>query len=203
MKSIATKTILLVIAALLSLSAAAGTPGVFEIDGAHSSVTFKIRHLISKVTGGFNDFTGTVKGNPEDPTKASVEFTIQAASIDTRNADRDAHLRNADFFDVEKFPEITFVSTKIVSAGEDLYKVYGKFTMLGVTKEIILPVTLNGTVTDPWGNLRAGFEITFQINRKDYGMIWNKGLDQGGMILGDEVEIFIALEAVKKTPEKK
>ena len=203
MKSIATKTILLVIAALLSLSAAAGTPGVFEIDGAHSSVTFKIRHLISKVTGGFNDFTGTVKGNPEDPTKASVEFTIQAASIDTRNADRDAHLRNADFFDVEKFPEITFVSTKIVSAGEDLYKVYGKFTMLGVTKEIILPVTLNGTVTDPWGNLRAGFEITFQINRKDYGMIWNKGLDQGGMILGDEVEIFIALEAVKETPEKK
>jgi polyisoprenoid-binding protein YceI len=203
MKSIATKTILLVIAALLSLSAAAGTPGVFEIDGAHSSVTFKIRHLISKVTGGFNDFTGTVKGNPEDPTKASVEFTIQAASIDTRNADRDAHLRNADFFDVEKFPEITFVSTKIVSAGEDLYKIYGKFTMLGVTKEIILPVTLNGTVTDPWGNLRAGFEITFQINRKDYGMIWNKGLDQGGMILGDEVEIFIALEAIKKTPEKK
>jgi len=192
----------LALAAALALPAASAAP-VFEVDGAHSYVTFKVRHLISNVKGSFNDFTGTIEGDPGDPAKAKVSFVIQAASIDTANADRDAHLRNEDFFDVDKHPEITFVSSKIVSAGENLYHVHGIFTMRGVSKEIVLPVTFNGVAKDPWGNERAGFEVTMTLNRKDYGINWNKALDQGGMILGDEVEISIALEAVRQKPAEK
>jgi polyisoprenoid-binding protein YceI len=176
----------------------AQAPVTYEIDPVHSSVSFKVRHLISKVDGRFREFSGRVVGDPSAKTGASVELTIQAASVDTANEDRDKHLRGADFFEVEKYPEITFRSTKIVPKGGDRYEAIGTFTMHGVSKTITVPVALTGIAKDPWGNERAGFSITTTLNRKDYGINFNKALDAGGMLLGDEVEISIDLEAIKK-----
>jgi polyisoprenoid-binding protein YceI len=180
------------------LAFAADPPATFTIDPAHTSVTFKVRHLLTKVEGTFRDVSGTITGDPKDPAHASVEFSIKAASIDTRNDQRDKHLRSADFFDVEKFPEITFKSTKIIPKGGELYDVVGQFSMHGVTKEITVPVDFAGTIKDPWGNTRAGFSVALTLNRKDYGISWNKTLDQGGLMLGDDVEISIDVEAVNK-----
>lgn len=177
----------------------AQAPVTYEIDPVHSSVTFKVRHLISKVDGRFREFSGTVVGDPAAKTGASVELTIKATSVDTTNADRDKHLRGTDFFDVEKFPEITFKSTKIVAKGGDRYEAVGTFTMHGVTKTITVPVVLTGIAKDPWGGERAGFSISTTLNRKEYGINFNKALDAGGMLLGDDVEISIDLEAIKKS----
>ena len=175
----------------------------YSVDPSHSSVGFKVRHLISKVSGSFAEFSGKVVGDPAKPEGASVFFAIKAASIDTQNADRDKHLRSADFFDVEKFPEITFRSTKITPRGKDQYDVAGEFTLHGVTKAIVLPVTLTGIAKDPWGNERAGFSLQFTLNRKDYGITYNKVLDQGGMMLGDDVEVSIDLETVREPAAKR
>ena len=177
---------------------AAEPPATFNVDPAHSSVGFKIRHLISKVSGSFKEFSGTVVGDPKSPATATVTFTIKASSIDTANADRDKHLNTPDFFDTAKYPEITFKSSKITHRGGDRYDVAGSFTMRGVTKEIVIPVTFGGVAKDPWGGERAGFSMQFSLNRKDYGIVFNKILDAGGTLLGDEVEISIDLEAIKK-----
>jgi polyisoprenoid-binding protein YceI len=130
-----------------------------------------------------------------------VNFTIKSGSIDTNNADRDNHLRSPDFFDAAKNPEITFKSSKMTPAGKDKYDVTGTLTMRGVSKEITLPVTYLGTVKDPGGNDRASFELSTKLNRKDYGINWNKTLDAGGVMLSDDVEVTISLETVKKKPE--
>lgn len=180
-----------------SLAQTPQQPTVLKIDPVHSAVGFSVHHLVSRVTGNFTNFTGTITvPDPAKPELSSVSFTIEAASIDTRIEARDKHLRSPDFFDVAKYPEITFVSTKIVSKGGDLYDVTGSFTMHGVTKEITLPVTYNGRIKDPWGHERAGFSLKTSLNRKDYGIVWNKTLDHGGLMLGDEVEISIDIEAV-------
>jgi polyisoprenoid-binding protein YceI len=176
---------------------------VYNVDPSHSEVSFQIRHMVSQVRGRFNDFKGTVNLDPANLAKSSVEFRVKAASIDTANADRDKHLRAADFFDAEKYPEIVFKSTSIKSTGKDAYAVTGDFTMRGVTKKITLPVTFLGSANDPWGNVRAGFETGTTLNRKDYGMNWNTALDNGGVILGDDVKIAINLEATKAKPEQK
>jgi polyisoprenoid-binding protein YceI len=170
----------------------------YTVDGSHSEASFQVRHLVGKVRGHFADFKGTVQVDPAKPEASSVEFSIKAASIDTANADRDKHLRTADFFDVEKFPEITFKSTKVAPAGKDKYDVTGTFSMHGVTKTITLPVAFLGFGKDPWGNERAGFELTTTLNRKDYGIVWNKALDAGGVMLGDDVTVTITLETIKK-----
>ena len=171
----------------------------FTIDAGHSDASFRVKHLMSNVKGNFGDLAGTIDLNRENPAASSVEFTINAASIDTSNDNRDKHLRSADFFDVEKFPQITFKSTKIAPSGtKDLYNVTGNLTMHGVTKQVVLPVTFLGFAKDPWGNERAGFEIETTLNRKDYGLNWNKALDQGGFLLGEDVKVSIALETVKK-----
>ncbi len=188
----------LALTVVLAIAAIAPAADVYTVDGAHSDVNFKIRHLISKVTGRFDGFTGTVTVDFENLDASSVQFTIDAASIDTANEDRDKHLRSADFFNVEKFPEITFTSSKITKVGGNDYAVTGTFTMLGVSNKITLPVTYLGEIKDPWGNTKAGYELSTTINRKDYGMEWNKALDAGGFILGDEVEISIGLEMAKK-----
>jgi polyisoprenoid-binding protein YceI len=185
----------LAVAALASPLLAADT---WVSDKAHSEATFSIRHLVSKVSGRFNDFTTTVNVDPAKPEASSVEFAIKSASIDTQNADRDKDLRSPNFFDVEKFPEITFKSTKISSPAKDKYNVTGNLTMHGVTKEVTLPVSFLGFAKDPWGNERAGFEVTTTLNRKDYGLLWNKTLDNGGYLLGDDVAVTINLEAIKK-----
>lgn len=176
---------------------------VYNVDPSHSEVSFQIRHMVSQVRGRFNDFKGTVNLDPANLAKSSVEFRVKAASIDTASPDRDKHLRAADFFDVEKYPEITFKSTSIKSTGKDAYAVTGDFTMRGVTKKITLPVTFLGSANDPWDNVRAGFETGTTLNRKDYGMNWNTALDNGGVILGDDVKIAINLEATKAKAEAK
>jgi polyisoprenoid-binding protein YceI len=189
-----TSTALIAILALAAPALAAE----YAIDPAHSEVTFEIRHLMSEVSGRFDEFDGEIVADFDNLEASSVAFTIQAASIDTRNADRDKHLRSEDFFDVANHPEITFSSTKIVSSGDNEYAVTGILTMHGVSKAVTLPVTFLGEMQDPWGNTKAGFEIETSLDRKDYGIVWNKALDAGSLLLGDEVEIEINLQTTKK-----
>jgi len=171
----------------------------YTVDKTHSVVEFKVRHMMSTVAGKFTDFAGTVSADAGNPTAATVEFTIQAASVDTGTADRDKDLRSANFFDVERYPTITFKSTKITKTStKDTYDVTGDLVMHGVTKRITMPVSFLGFAKDPWGNMRAGFELNTTLDRKDFGINWNKALDQGGFLLQDDVKISIDLEAVKK-----
>ena len=191
--------------AALFVAALAATPlfavDTYTIDKVHSDVSFQVRHFVSKVRGNFTDFEGTIQIDQAKPEASSVVFTIKAASIDTKNEDRNKHLNSADFFDTAKFPVISFKSTKIAAAGKDKYNVTGSFTMRGVTKEITLPVTFNGTAKDPRGGERAGFELATTLNRKDYGINWNKALGNGSFMLSDDVAVTISLETVKKGPE--
>lgn len=170
----------------------------YNVDATHSEANFKVRHMMSSVTGSFNDFKATVSLDRENPAASSVDFTINTASLDTDNENRDKHLKSADFFEVDKYPTIAFKSTKIAPAGKDSYKVTGNLTIRDVTKVVTLPVAFLGFGKDPWGNERAGFEIETTLNRKDYGLNWNKALDQGGFLLADDVKVMISLETVKK-----
>jgi polyisoprenoid-binding protein YceI len=168
----------------------------YKIDKSHSEVIFQVRHLVTKVRGRFDEFEGTVAINDDKPELSSVEFTIQATSIDTNEAQRDTHLRSADFFDVENYPTITFKSRKIVKKSNEAYDVLGDLTIHGVTKDITLPVTHLGTAKDPWGNERVGFEAEVTLNRKDYGLTWNAPLEVGGFLVGDEVKVSLSVQAV-------
>jgi len=187
------------IAAILSVAAGLGVAEAagpaYQVDPNHSEVTFQVRHLVGKVRGRFTEFAGHIDADKAAP---SVEFKIKAASVDTAVPDRDKHLRSADFFDVDKFPEITFKSDKVVSKGKDDYEAQGTLTMHGVSKPVTLAVHVTGPAHDPWGNDRAGFEVLTSLNRKDFGIVWNKALDAGGFMLGDDVAISINLEAVSK-----
>jgi polyisoprenoid-binding protein YceI len=188
-----------------ALSALATLPlhaETFTIDPGHSEVGFQVRHIVSQTRGRFNDFAGTVELDPKNLPASSVELKIKTASIDTNMPDRDKHLRTGDFFDAEKYPEITFKSKSIKATGKDTYDVTGTLTMHGVSKEVTLPVTYTGQAKDPWGNTRAGFSTSTTLDRKDYGIVWNKALDAGGAMLGDDVKISIDLETVKKAPAK-
>jgi polyisoprenoid-binding protein YceI len=189
--------------ALLALAAtvpAAAAPGTWVVDREHSQVSFQVRHLLSKVRGQFDDYTGTVVYDPENPGRSSVEFTIETKSINTFHAKRDEHLRSGDFFDVASHPRITFRSTKVVPLGEGRFAVTGPLTMRGVTREVTLPVQLLGTARDPWGNTKSGFATSLVLDRQDYGVQWNAALDQGGTLVGDEVEIEIQLETALQAP---
>jgi polyisoprenoid-binding protein YceI len=179
-----------------ALAAPVAKSDVYELDGAHTTIGFGVRHLVvSTVHGKFNAFTGSIElDNDGAPVKASA--VIEATSIDTDNQKRDDHLRGADFFDVAKFPQVTFESTKIAKAG-DAFNVTGNLTMHGVTKEITIPMTLSGPVTDPWGNVKIGLEGSAKVDRKDYGLVWNKTLDGGGVVVGDDVTLTISIEAGK------
>jgi polyisoprenoid-binding protein YceI len=183
---------------IVGLAGSAAAATTYTIDAAHSDVAFKVRHLIANVPGRFGDFDGTITADWQNLDDSSVKFIIKAASIDTRNEDRDKHLRSADFFDVEKYPEITFVSDRITKAGDNSYSVTGKLTMHGVTKEVTLPVKYLGEMADPWGNVKAGFQIVTTLDRTDYGIVWNKALETGGLLLGEEIEVEINLEVAKK-----
>jgi polyisoprenoid-binding protein YceI len=171
----------------------------YELDPAHTSIGFTIRHLvISKVKGRFDKFSGTVELDAKSkPTVTAASATIETASINTAIEKRDNHLRSADFFDAEKFPHITFVGKKVAQQG-DKSVVTGTLTMHGVSKEIALPFTVNGPITDPWGKSRIGIEAKTTLNRKDFGLTWNQVLETGGLAVGEEVEIEIQAEAVKQ-----
>ena len=172
----------------------------WEIDPAHTSIGFTIRHMmVSNVRGHFGKFSGTVKANEKDLTESTVEATIDVASIDTGNAKRDDHLRSPDFFDVAKHPTITFKSRKITPAGDKKWKVTGDLTMHGVTKEVTLDVEgPTDQVKDPQGNVRAGATATTKLSRNDFGISWSKALDGGGLVVGDQVSVTIEVEGVKK-----
>lgn len=169
----------------------------YSIDLAHSYAGFTVKHLvITNVKGNFTDFSGEINYDANDITKSSVNVTIKAASINTDNETRDNHLKSADFFDVEKFPEITFASTKIEKSG-DSFTMHGNLTIHGVTKEVAIPFDMTGKITDPWGKERIAFEGSTKISRNDFGMTWNKAIETGGVVVGDEVKIELQVEAVK------
>ena len=171
----------------------------FQVDSVHSSVGFAIRHLVSEVDGKFKDFDGTFSFDQKNPEKSKVKATIKATSISTENEKRDNHLRSGDFFDVAKFPELTFVSKEVKKTGEGNYTMTGDLTMHGVTKPATFDVKFMGLAKGPDGKLRAGFKATGKVNRKDYGIIWNKTLDSGGLMLGEDVDITIRVEAPQKS----
>jgi len=188
----------LAVAALLVSASSLLVADTFVVDKSHSEATFQVRHMMSKVSGKFGDFAGKVNIDRAKPSASSVEFSMKSASVNTGVDDRDKHLRTADFFDAERCPDITFKSTSVVAAKKkDVYDVTGDLTMRCVTKHITLPVEFGGFGKDPWGNERAGFSLTTTLNRKDYGINWNKALDAGGFLLSDDVTINVNLEAQK------
>ncbi len=194
------KSVFIASTCLLALGVAASTgvaADTFTIDPNHSSIGFTVKHMVvTKVKGGFDEYAGTILYDDKDLTKSSVEVTIKTASIDTNTPRRDDDLRSPNFFDAAKYPEITFTSRRIEKSG-DGYTAIGDLTMHGVTKEINIPFTIAGTVTDPMGNTRLGLSAQTSLNRQDYGITWSKKLDNGGLVAGDEVEISIEVEAVK------
>jgi polyisoprenoid-binding protein YceI len=186
-----------IIALALPLVASAST---WTIDPDHSNVGFKVKHLmVSNVKGNFDKHTGIVELDDRDITKSKVTVSIDTASINTNVQKRDEHLRSADFFDVAKYPTMTFVSKKVVKAGKDKLKVTGDLTLHGVTKEVVLDVdAISKESKDPWGNIRRGTTATTKINRKDFGLNWNKALETGGVVVGEEVAITLEIEMIKK-----
>jgi polyisoprenoid-binding protein YceI len=184
-----------VVAAPLAASA-----DTWQIDPAHTTVGFTVRHMtISSVRGQFDKVAGTITANGNDPASAVIEATIDTASIDTRSADRDSDLKSPNFLDVTKYPTMTFKSKKIEPVGPGKYNVVGDLTLHGVTKEVTLAVEVSGTpIKDPWGNTRAGAFATTAISRKDFGLTWNKMIETGGAVVGDAVSVEINVEAVKK-----
>jgi polyisoprenoid-binding protein YceI len=170
--------------------------GSYQLDLSHSSVNLSVRHMmVSKTKGRFADFAGTVT-IAEDPLDSSVEVTIQAASIDTRDEARDGHLRSPDFFDVDGHPVISYRSTKVTPAGKSTWAVDGDLTVRGVTKPVPLVVSFEGGAADPWGNARIGFEAHTELDREDFGLTWNQALETGGVLVGKSVKIDIEAEAV-------
>ena len=171
----------------------------WNIDPDHSNVGFKVRHLmVSNVRGSFEKLNGSVDINDKDITKSKVSVTIDTASINSNVQKRDEHLRSADFFDVAKFPTMTFVSKKVAKAGKDKLKVTGDLTLHGITKEVVLDVDGPSKESkDPWGNMRSGAVASTKINRKDFGLVWNAALETGGVAVGEEVTISLEIEMIK------
>ncbi|MDP4085879.1 MAG: YceI family protein [Bacillota bacterium] len=170
----------------------------WAIDTAHSSVDFSIRHMmIANVKGSFHEFSSTVEADVTDLTTATIDFTVQLSSIDTRNKDRDGHLLSADFFDVEKFPTLNFRSTEITKVDEGEYNVTGELSLHGFSKSETFTVTFEGQGKDPWGNEKVGFSAQGTLNRADYGLTWNSALETGGVLVGDKVKVNLQIEASK------
>jgi polyisoprenoid-binding protein YceI len=178
------------------MSTVATATRTYQIDKSHSEASFQVRHLLTRVRGRFSDFEGSITLDEAHPERSSVSLTIQAASIDTNEPNRDTHLRSADFFSVDEFATLSFASTRIVPKGADRYDVTGDLTIRGVTRRIVVPVTLLGKATDPWGNERLGFEAEFAINRKDFGLLWNAALETGGFLVGDDVRVTLSVQAI-------
>lgn len=185
--------ILIFASALLAGSALAQS---WTIDKTHSYVGFKVKHLvIATVKGQFNEFSGTINFDGKDFSKASVEVNIDPRTIDTQNDGRDKHLRSPDFFAADSLPEMKFVSTKVTPKGDNKFEVVGNLTMRGKTLPVTLDCEFAGTIKDPWGNTKAGFSATGKINRQDWGVSWSKSLDAGGVVVSDEVELALEVEA--------
>lgn len=172
--------------------------GTYAIDPAHSRIGFVARHaMVTKVRGSFNEFEGSGYFDAEDPTKSHLSITIKATSIDTRNADRDAHLRGNDFFDMDTYPEITFKSTAVAPVDAETYRVTGDLTIKGETRPVSVDFEISGPVQDPWGNQRIGLEGSTTINRKDWGVNFNVALEAGGVLVSEKINLEFEVSAVK------
>ena len=170
----------------------------WTIDTAHTTVSFSARHMgLAKVRGQFDSFTGEIDGDPKDIASAKGRFEVDLASVDTGNEDRDAHLRSADFFDVEKYPKMTFVSTSITPAGDGTFEVAGDLTIRGVTKPVVLTYEHGGDAVDPYGNRKLGGTLTGTIKRSDWGLTWNVALEAGGVLVSDKISIEIDLQVAE------
>ena len=170
----------------------------FTLDEGHSKVAFSVTHMmISSVEGSFKEYSATIDFDAQKSTFNTLSATIAAKSINTENEKRDAHLRDPDFFDVAKYPNITFVMDRYEPKSKTEGKMYGKLTMLSTTKDVVLDTEIKGLITDPWGNTRLGFELSGKVNRKDFGLNWNKALDAGGVFVGDEVKLRAIIQAKK------
>ncbi|MBI4061774.1 MAG: polyisoprenoid-binding protein [Elusimicrobia bacterium] len=194
---------LAVLAVVLALLTPASKAETYDIDSTHSEIGFRIRHLVGRVPGRFTKFSGTIDFTPGKPETWKVEAAIDPASINTDNEKRDAHLRAPDFFDVANHPAMSFKSAKVTDVKGESAKLHGDLTMRGVAKRVVLDLELGGTTKDPWGNRRAGFSAKGRINRKDFGIVWNKTLDAGGLMLGEEVDVIIEVEALLRPAEGK
>lgn len=171
----------------------------WNVDKSHTTIEFQVKHMMfTNVRGAFDDFEATVQADPADLTTAQIEFRVKTASVNTRNGDRDGHLRSADFFDVENHPEMVFKSTKITKTGDDTYDVTGDLTIRETTKPVTFKTEVTGQGKDPWGNEVAGIAATGKVNRKDFGLVWNAALETGGVLVGDDVKITIDIEAQKQ-----
>ena len=174
----------------------------WKLDSAHTQVNFSAKHMmVTTVRGTFHDVEGTIELDEHDPTRSKGEFRVATASIDTNFGARDAHLRSPDFFDVERFPSITFTSTDIKAVGDDRYEVTGDLTIRDVTKPVTLDIEYAGQATSPWGTTSAGFSAQTKISRKEWGLNWNVALETGGWLVSDEIKINIELELVKQVEE--
>jgi polyisoprenoid-binding protein YceI len=194
MKRIVTVSGIIAVALVFAVAAHAED---WKIDGSHTNVGFSVSHIFTSVQGRFDRFDGTIVFDPKAPESAVVRATVEAASINTNNAKRDKHLRSDDFFDVEKYPTLSFESTGgITEMKDNRGKLAGNLTIHGVTKPVVFDVTFRGQGKDPWGNVRAGFAARVDINRKDYGLNWNEVLETGGLLVGEEVEIQIDVEGI-------
>jgi polyisoprenoid-binding protein YceI len=181
------------------LSPDATLTGEYSIDAAHSRIGFVARHaMVTKVRGSFNEFEGGGHFDATSPEKSNVEVTIKASSIDTRNADRDAHLRSNDFFDMDQFPEIHFVSTSVKQVEPHQYRVDGDLTIKGITKPVSIDFEYTGAAVDPYQNQRVGFEGSVTVNRKDWGINWNAALEAGGVLVSEKVVLEFEIAVVKK-----
>jgi len=172
--------------------------GTYTLDPTHTRIGFVARHaMVTKVRGQFNEFEGTAVVDGTDLTRSTVQLTIQAASIDTRNEQRDGHLRSNDFLAMEEYPQITFVSTAVETTGPTSFDVAGDLTIKGVTNSVTIPFEFEGAATDPYGNLRVGFEGSAVINRKDYGITWNAALETGGVLVSEKITLEFEVSAIK------
>jgi polyisoprenoid-binding protein YceI len=183
----------------MSTEAPTAVRTVWAFDPAHTSIEFKVKHMmVTTVKGHFNEVTGHIIGNIEDPTNAEIDVEINAASVNTRNDQRDAHLRSADFLEVETYPKILYKSTRIERVGEDRFKVYGDLTIHGVTREIDLDGTFNGHRQTPYGTDVVGLSAEGSLNRKDFGLTYNMALEAGGWVVGDNLKLDFEIEAIKQ-----
>jgi polyisoprenoid-binding protein YceI len=179
-------------------TATAIATGSYTLDASHSRLGFVARHaMVTKVRGAFNDVTGTGYFDADDPSKSHAEVVIKAASIDTRNADRDAHLRSNDFFDMETYPEIRYVTTSVEPLDDTHFRVSGDLTIKGVTRPVTIDFEYTGSAVDPFNNQRVGFEGSVEVNRKDWGLNWNAPLEAGGLLVSEKVTLEFELSAIK------
>jgi polyisoprenoid-binding protein YceI len=183
---------------MTTVTAPSTVTGAYAIDASHSRIGFVARHaMVTKVRGSFNEFEGTGYFDADQPANSHLELVIKAASIDTRNADRDGHLRGNDFFDMDEYPKITFRSTSVEQTGHAEYRVTGDLTIKGITKPVSVDFDYTGAVVDPWGNQRIGLEGNTTINRKDWGVSWNAALEAGGVLVSEKVTLEFEVSAVR------